>query len=356
MKSSLRRTRPFRRVFALLSLPVVAMTALAACGDDTSSSDSVPTDIAGTTITVYSGRSEALVAPFFEEFTAATGVKVDVRYGDSGEMAALLLTEGSASPADLFFSQDAGALSAVEAEGLLAPLAIDEREEVDPAFRSTSDAWVGVSGRVRVFVYNPNLVPNPPTTVDELLDPKWSGKIGFAPTNASWQSFVTGLRVLRGEEGARQWLEGFAANKPQAFEKNGLVRDAVNDGTVSLGLVNHYYLYEKITTEGAAAVIAKNQFAAPGDPGGLVNVAGVGILKSTKKQAAAEALVKYMLSEAGQRYFADATFEYPLVQGVPAAGELPTLESLKPPAIDLSDLKSIQETQELLSSVGLLTK
>jgi iron(III) transport system substrate-binding protein len=355
MKSPIRVTRPFRRVFAYLSLPVLAMTALAACGDGSSSTDS-DSDISGTTITVYSGRSEALVAPFFEEFTAATGVKVDVRYGDSGEMAALLLTEGSASPADVFFSQDAGALGAVEAEGLFAGLSIDEREEVDAAYRSSSDAWVGVSGRVRVFVYNPNLVPDPPTTVDELLDSKWSGKIGFAPTNASWQSFVTGLRVLRGEQAAREWLETFAANNPQAFEKNGLVRDAVNDGTVSLGLVNHYYLYEKIKNEGAAAVIAKNQFAAPGDPGGLVNVAGVGVMKSTKKQAAAEALVKYMLSVAGQRYFADTTFEYPLVQGVPATGELPALESLRPPAIDLSDLKSIQATQELLSSVGLLTK
>lgn len=352
-------SRTIRSLRRAVALSVVSVLALAACGDDStdpSSDISAVTDLAGTTITVYSGRSEELVAPFFEEFTAATGIKVNARYGDSGEMAALLLTEGSASPADVFFSQDAGALGAVEDAQLFAPLSLSEREQVDPAYRSASDAWTGVSGRVRVFVYNPALAPNPPTTIDELLDPSWSGKIGFAPTNASWQSFVTGLRVLRGEDGAREWLEGFKANNPKEFEKNGLVRDAVNDGTISVGLVNHYYLYEKIRTEGADAVVAKNQYVAAGDPGGLVNVAGVGILKSSKNQAAAEALVKYMLSEIGQRYFSDTTFEYPLVVGVGASPDLPTLESLKPPAIDLSDLKSIEATQNLLADVGLLTK
>lgn len=352
-------SRTFRSLRRTLALAVVPVLALSACGNDSSNSSSDTTDasdLSGTTVTVYSGRSEELVAPFFEEFTATTGIKVNARYGDSGEMAALLLTEGSASPADVFFSQDAGALGAVEDAELFAPLTISEIEQVDPAYRSTAGEWTGVSGRVRVFVYNPELVPNPPTTIDELLDPSWSGKIGFAPTNASWQSFVTGLRVLRGEDAAREWLEGFKANNPQEFEKNGLVRDAVNDGTVSLGLVNHYYLYEKIRTEGEDAVVAKNQYLTAGDPGGLINVAGVGILGSSKNKAAAEALVKYMLSEEGQKYFSEKTFEYPLVSGIEAWVNLPALTTLQPPAIDLSDLKSIEETQDLLADVGLLTK
>ena len=227
---------------------------------------------------------------------------------------------------------------------------------VPASYRSDAKFWVGTSGRVRVFVVNPSLVPTPPTTVDQLLDPQWKGKLGYAPTNASWQSFVTGLRVMRGDADAEKWLRAFAAQQPKAYERNGAVRDAVNSGEIAIGLVNHYYLYEKIAAEGAEAVVAKNTFAAAGDPGGLVNVAGVGVLASSDNKPAAQALVDYLLAEKAQKYFADKTYEYPLRSGVPATSGLPDLASLKPPAIDLSKLSSLDQTQEMLSKVGLLTR
>lgn len=340
--------------FRFRSVTAIALTALtiSACGNSSpTDSTSVTKD---TSVTVYSGRSEELVKDLYALFTAETGITVDARYGDSGEMAALLQTEGSSSPADVFFSQDAGALGAVEDK--LQELPESTLDAVDSQYSATSGKWVGISGRVRVIVYNPTLAPTPPNSIDQLIDPAWSGKIGFAPTNASWQSFVTALRVLRGEDGAEEWLTAFAANKPVAYEKNSAVRDAVNDGKVSLGLVNHYYLFEKIAAEGADKVVAKNQFMAPGDVGGLVNVSGAGILSSAPHKSAAQKFVDFLQGDTAAKYFRTKTWEYILTSNATEAEGLPSLAELQAPSINLSDLKSIDVTQELLQKVGLLTK
>lgn len=343
---------------ALWLVVLVALLAAACGGDDDSEpsgADAVPDKPSGS-VTVYSGRNEALIKPILDQFTADTGVSVNLRTGDSGALGAQLLTEGSASPADVFFSQDAGALGAVSREGLFDKLPTSIVGQVPAAYAAKDRTWVGISGRVRVVVYNPSLVTTPPKTVDEVLDAKWKGKVGFAPSNASWQSFVTALRVLKGEAGAKTWLERFKANDPKAYSGNGAVRDAVSSGEIAMGLINHYYIYEKIAAEGEAKVIAKNAFMAPGDVGGLVNVAGVGVLKSSKNKTAALALVEYLLGDKAQTYFAQKTFEYPLVDSVSPSVAVPSLASLKPPALDLSDLDSLAKTQELLAAVGLLTK
>lgn len=342
----------------LLAACILVGLIVSACGDDTDTASDQTTTTAkpSGSITVYSGRNEALVKPILDEFTKDTGVTVNFRAGDSGALGAQLLTEGGASPADVFFSQDAGALGAVTKAGLLDTLPTSVMSKVPAAYSAKNATWVGLSGRVRVVVYNPTLAATPPKTIDEVVDAQWKGKIGYAPTNASWQAFVTALRVSRGEAGAKQWLEKFKALDPKAYSGNGNVRDAVNTGELALGLINHYYLYEKISREGADKVVAKNQYLANGDIGGLVNVAGAGVLKTSKNKGAAVALVEYLLSDKGQKYFADKTFEYPLTSTVKPSVEVPTLESLKPPAIDLSDLDSLAKTQELLTQVGLLTK
>ena len=337
---------------------------LAACGGTTSDTsttsltpeESTGQELRGQTVTIYSGRNETLMAPLFEQFTNDTGIEVEVRYGDSGEMAALILTEGDKSPADVYFSQDAGALGAVDDSGLFAALPDDITSLVVPTFQSDTGNWVATSGRARVLVYNQDLVAVPPASLDDVLDPRWKGKIGYAPSNASWQSFVTALRVTRGEAGARTWLEGFAANEPVPYEKNGVVRDAVNSGEVSLGLINHYYLYELIASVGQENVVAKNHYFKDGDAGSLINVAGAAVLASSDRIDAALAFVRYLLSPAGQKYFVERTFEYPMISGVSAFSELPTLEELNPPAINLADLKSLEATQAMLEDVGLLTR
>nr|WP_260758973.1 iron ABC transporter substrate-binding protein [Mycobacterium sp. SMC-4] len=326
----------------------VAMLVSTACGSPSE-------DQNGNKIVVYSGRSEELIAPLLEQFTTDTGIEVEARFAGSGEMAAQLLTEGDRSPADVFLSQDAGALGAVSKAGLLAPLDPQIVEAVAAQFAAADGTWVGVSGRARVIVYNPRLVPDPPDTIDELLAPQWRGQVGFAPSNASWQAFVTGLRVLRGEDGAEQWLRAFKAQDPQVFENNVAIRDAVDAGQLPLGLSNHYYLYELIAARGAEAVTAQNQFMAPGDPGGLINVAGVGVLKSAPNPEGAQRFAAYLVEESAQRYFAEETAEYPLAAGVAPTAAMPPLDSLQPPAVDLSDLDDIEATQELLVETGLLT-
>ena len=308
-------------------------------------------------ITLYNGRSEELVGPLLEQFTADTGIPIEVRSAGSGELSAQILTEGDASPADVFLSQDAGALGALTKEGLFGALPDETLSRVPAAYRAADGTWTGVSGRVRVVVYNPDLVAEAPDTIDEVVAGDFAGgTIGYAPTNASWQSFVTGLRVLRGEDDAKAWLEKFAAQEPVAFEGNSQVRDAVDAGEVQIGLINHYYLDELIAEKGPDGVTALNQFMAPGDPGGLVNVAGAGVLGSSDQQEQALALVDYLTGQKAQEYFAQQTWEYPLVEGVAAPTGLPTLKSLDAPAIDLSDLDSIVATQALLAEVGLLTQ
>ncbi|SHL38188.1 iron(III) transport system substrate-binding protein [Pseudonocardia thermophila] len=339
---------------------LAAAATLAACGSGSDSgggaADSTPAQAA--TLTIYSGRSESLVGGLLDQLKAAVGVPVEVRYGSTGEMSAQILEEGSASPADVFFGQDAGALGALSKAGMLAPLPAEVTAPVDARYKAADNTWVATSARARVVAYNTDKVPADqlPANVDALLDPKWKGKIGYAPSNASWLSFVTGLRLLRGEDGARQWLTAFAAQDPQRFEGNGNILDALAQGTIDLGLVNHYYLYEKTRDKDPATYPVRNHYV-PNDPLGLINVAGVGVVKSTDAPEAAQKAVAFLLSPQAQQYLVDRTAEYPTVAGVtPSRKEppLPDLSTLNGPAVDLAALDSLPQTEQLLQEVGLL--
>ena len=336
------------------ALAVASAIALAACGGGPQPAAS-PGDPAGP-LTVYSGRSEALVAPVIEQFEGATGIDVAVRYADSGQLAAQIVEEGERSPADVFVAQDAGALGAVSSAGLAAELPADLLGRVPQAYRAEDGTWVGVSGRARVVVYDPRQVGENevPASVLDLTDPRWAGEVGIAPANASFQSFVTAMRVLEGTEVTREWLEGLVTDGVEIFEGNTPILDGVDNGVVQAGLINHYYWYRKVAEAGLDAVPSRLAFLPGGDPGSLVNVAGAQVLAGADRPEEAEALLAFLLSEDAQRYFAEETFEYPLVAGVEPAADLPPLSSLEPPDIDLSDLESLDETVALLEEVGLL--
>ena len=327
---------------------ILALAAGAAgCGGDSGSDGP---------LTIYSGREEELVAPLLEQFTDATGTKVEVRYGDSAELAATIAEEGDNSPADVFFAQDPGSLGSVDSQ--LAGLPEEILDRVDPAFRDADGRWVGTSGRSRVIVYNTDEVAEDevPDSVFDLTDPKWKGRIGIAPTNASFQAFVTAMRLTEGDDATRTWLEDLKRNDPKEYEKNTLIVEAAAEGEVDLGLVNHYYLY-LVKEEQPDAPIA-NHYLAAGDPGALVSVAGAGVLESSDQSEDAEGFLAYLLSDDGQRFYVDEAeeTEYPLVDGIEPKEGLPPLSELQGPDVELTAFGAeLEATIELLRETGYLT-
>ena len=308
-----------------------------------------------TTLTVYSGRDEEFVGALFEQFTEDEGIELDVRYGDSAELAATILEEGESSPADVFLSQDAGSLGAVAEAGLFTELDQGVLDRVEERFRSPEGLWVGTSGRARVAAYNTDELSmgDLPTSILDFTDPAWKGRIGFAPTNSSFQAFVAAMIVTQGEEATKTFLEGIAANEPKTYEDNSSTVRAVADGEIEVGFVNHYYIYEVAAEDGQIPVA--NHFFTAGDPGALVNTAGVGILGTSENAEAAQTFVDYLTGEPGQTYFSEDTFEYPVVEGYEPKEDLVPLAEIQSPELDLSDLGgTLEPALNLLAEVGLL--
>lgn len=319
----------------------------------------VPTGLEGPSggqgsLTIYSGRSESLVGPLLDRFKSETGIDVRVRYGDTAELAAAILEEGPNSPTDAFLAQDAGALGALAQRDLLLRLPDSVLRQVEPRFRSPQGQWVGVSGRARVIVYNPSLVREEalPDSIQGFTDPRWRGQIGWAPTNGSFQAFVTAMRLAAGDAAARAWLEGIKANNPRSYANNTAIVRAVADGEIQVGFVNHYYLYAIQNDQGP--IQARNYHPRGADVGAMINVAGVGLLASSRNRDAALQLVEYLLGAAAQGYFTQETFEYPLISGVAPPAGAPPLEAIRTPNIDLGSLADLDTTLRLLRDTGVL--
>ncbi|MFP5351577.1 MAG: iron ABC transporter substrate-binding protein [Actinomycetota bacterium] len=344
------------RLRALGLLAAVLLVA-GACGEGEATPE---TDQAGNaetqTLTVYSGREEEYVEGLFESFEESSGIDLDVRYGDSAELAATLVEEGDSSPADVFFSQDAGSLGAVADAGLFAELPAEVLEPVDDRFESPEGLWVGTSGRGRVAAYNSETVSAQelPDGIEGFTDPSWKGRIGFPPTNSSFQAFVAGMIATEGEEATRSFLEGLLANEPKFYEDNGATTRAIASGEIEVGFVNHYYKYEVEHEEGEEIPV-ENHFFTGGDPGALVNCAGVGILAGSENAEAAQTFVEFLTSEEAQSYFAEEIWEYPVIDGVEPSVDLVPLDEIESPDIDLSDLGGhLEPALNLMAEVGLL--
>jgi len=345
----------------LLSIGLVACQGKAniALGVSTTNDVVAEPETESNQLVIYSGRKQSLVEPVFDQFRQATGIDVAVRYGGTAELAGVILEEGENSPADIFYAQDPGGLGAIQEAGQLAQLPSSTLAIVPERFASLEGDWVGISGRARTVVYNTKSITDPGTQLPEDLwdftAPEWNGRLGWAPSNGSFQAMITGMRAIWGKERTQEWLEGIQANEPVVFESNTPIVTAVGAGEIDAGFVNHYYLYRFLAEEGQDFG-ARNFFLPGGGPGSLIMVSGVGILKSAANQENAQVFIDFLLSLPTQQYFAAQTFEYPLVDGVSSITGLPSLDELDEQAvdIDLSQLADLAGTQDLLLDLAII--
>ena len=332
----------------LLAAAIAALTA-------TSGAATAPTQT--TSLTIYSGRDEALVEPIMERFTRETGIALKVRYASSTSLATALVEEGNDSPADVFWATEPGTLGLVSARGLLKRLPQKTVGKVPSRFSTPSRRWVGTSARSRVLVYNTQALTQSqlPSSVWGLTKAQWKGKLGVAPTNASFQAFLGATIHLHGEARVRAWLQGLKNNDVKFFPNNTTTVQAVARGDVQVGLVNHYYLYNVLADTPNLPI--RNHWFREGDPGALVLAAGVGIVSATEKDAAAQRFVDFLHSKWAQRFIArgPGAAEYPLIKGVPRRPGLPALTSLKGPKYNLGRLAAdLQPAIRLLLETGYL--
>ena len=307
-------------------------------------------------LTLYSGRGEAFVKPIIEQFQRDTDIKVNVRYGDTAQLAVLLQEEGQRSPADLFWGQDAGAMGALANAGLLATLAQEIYVGLPEIYTSATGQWVATSGRARVVAYSTTRVKPEelPQSVFDLTRPEYRGRVAIPPTNGSFQAFVTAMRVLHGEQRTLEWLEGIKANAPKNFRNNTTAVAGIADGEADFALVNNYYLPRFIATDKDYPVA--QAFFADGDVGNLVNVAGIAVLKSSKRLDAATQFVRFLISPAAQQYFTTVGNEYAVTPNVISNPDLTDTRVVLQvaPKLNLDELADLKGTLDLLRQAGLL--
>jgi len=305
-------------------------------------------------LTLYSGRSKALVEPVIALFEKETGIKVNVRYGGTTQLAVAIMEEGARSPADVFWSQDAGALAALSGRQLLAKFSPAIHNSVEQQYRGTAGDWLATSGRARVLAYSNKIrTPDLPECIFDLTDSKWKGRIGWAPANASFQSFLSAMIEQHGEAGARDWVRNMKQNGAVSYINNNALIEAIAAGEIDLAITNHYYLFRFKAANANYPV--EQIFFSDGDIGNLLNLSGVGILKTAKQKKEAEQFVRFLLSERAQIYFATQVYEYPVI-GLPAHLSTFSIQKEKQrfPVVKPEAANDLERTLQLLRHEGLL--
>ncbi len=341
------------RAAAALALAPAAL-ALGACGFSTDGGEQGGGEPAKEGITLYSGRIAAAIGGAIDQYERSSDTDVQVRFADTGDLAATLVEEDSNSPADVFFAQEPGAIGAVEQAGLLAELPKDIIAMVPAEYRDPEGRWVGVTGRARAIAYGPEVKPAElPDSPLDLVEPEWRGRVGWGPATDTLQQYVTALRLVHGEETARRWLEGMVANDAVAFPDNVTIRDAIADGEIDVGLINHYYIAQAVAAEGPEYPVGVH--FPPRGLGSLLLLTSVGVLESSERKPEAFDFIRSLLSRRGQEFFTTTSKEYPLAEGAVADPSLEVpLAKIPAPEVDLNDIGEVQATIELMQETGAL--
>jgi iron(III) transport system substrate-binding protein len=354
-RAQLKQQRKMLTLTAALAATVVMVTAACSDGDRRAT---VPDDQAAASgrpdnsLIVYA-RDRDIAEPLFNLFEQKTGIKIRARWGDPVDLAEQILEDGADSPADAFYGPLSDALGSLSAAGRLARLSDDQLVRVPEAYRSPDGTWVGTGGRAHVVFYNTDKIREDdlPDSILGFTDPAWRSRIGWDPTSRSLQDVVTALRQLNGEDQARRWLNGIRANEPAVFRNAPPIINAVAAGKIiDVGFGSHSYLYD-MQADGDAENVAAKFY--PGDPGGPLNPAGIGIIKGTDNQAAASAFVDFMLSPTAQRYFAKDALEIPMVKGVEPPAGMPTADELTLPGLGPQQLEELPDARRLLTATGI---
>ena len=307
-------------------------------------------------IDLYSGQHEQTTAKLVSAFEKRTGITVEIRSADEATLGNQILQEGANSPADVFYAENTPVLEALEEKGLLSPVRPSTLAAIPPRFNSAAGRWVGVSARVSVLVYNTRMAraSELPGSILELSQPRWKGRLAFAPSETDFQPLITSITRLDGAAAAESWLKGLQANST-VYPDNETVVAQVNSGQSAIGLIDHYYWYRLRSEVGAGEMHSALHYYAPGDPGNLVDVSGAGILRSSPHQAEAQALLAFMVSPEGQSTIAHSdSYEYPLRPGVAAAAGLPPLAKMKPAPLTPAQLGDGSGPLKLEQAIGLL--
>lgn len=332
---------------------VTALIAVGACGSD-SDGGGDGGSLSGRTITLYNGQHESTTEALVAAFTERTGITVETRSGSDPELANQLVAEGSASPADVIYTENSPALNLLDGKGLLADLDAKTRAQVPDQY--AGDHWVGVAGRSTVLVYNPDLLGEDelPASLMDLADSSWRGQFGIAPGGADFQAIVSAVVAEEGADQGAAWLDGLKDNA-EIFDGNGAILRAVNAGDLPAGIIYHYYWYRDQAESGANSDTAKLHFFGGGDPGGFISVSGAGVLASSEHKEAAESFVNFLSGTDGQTVLADSDdLEYPLGGGVEPNPALKPFDELEPPDLAPADLGDGTRTVDMMRDAGLL--